>query len=137
MILRVVLLVDSRAGPLRNELQRSVADSNGEAEGEIEHAALAAVLEACAREADLPRTKSVDLPPGGERAREERTNIGLLESTRPVRCPAEHGEWARADLALHATVLLDHLDERVVGCREAVIADGGEVGDFGAATIYV
>lgn len=85
--------------------------------------------------------KSVDLPPGGEASqqasREGRTNIGLFESTRPVRCPAEHGEWARADLALHATVLLDHLDERVVGCREAVIADGGEVGDFGAATIYV
>lgn len=56
MVLRVVLLVDSRAGPLRNELQRGVADGNRKAEGEIEHAALAAVFEACTREADLART---------------------------------------------------------------------------------
>lgn len=66
-----------------------------------------------------------------------RTNIRLLEPTRPVCCPTKHGEWARADLALHATVLLDHLDERVVGCRKAVIADGGEVRDFGTAAVYV
>lgn len=56
VILRVVLFVDSRAGSLRNELQRGIADGNGEAEREIEHTALATVLEACAREADLPRT---------------------------------------------------------------------------------
>lgn len=140
VVLRVVLLVDSRTGPLGNEFQRGVTDGNGEAKREIKHAALAAVLEACARETDLtaqPVSKPVFATrwrvgmEGGE------TNIRLLEPTRPVRRPAEHGEWARADLALHATVLLDHLDERVVGCGEATIADGGEIGDLGAAAVYV
>lgn len=62
VVLRVVLLVDSRARPLGNELQRGVTDGNGEAKREIKHAALAAVLEACARETDLtaqPVSKSV------------------------------------------------------------------------------
>lgn len=76
------------------------------------------------------------LPPNG-RGEEGRANIRLLKPTRPVRRPAEHGEWARADLAFHATVLLDHLNERVVRCGEAVIADSGEVRDFGAAAVYV
>lgn len=141
VVLRVVLLVDSRAGPLCNELQRGVTDGNREAKGEIKHAALAAVLEACARETDLtaqPVSKSVFATRWWGRMEEGgKTNIRLLEPTRPVRRPAEHGEWARADLALHATVLLDHLDERIVRCGEAIIADGGEIRDFGTAAVYV
>lgn len=67
----------------------------------------------------------------------EAANIRLLEPTCSVGCPAEHGEGARADLAFHAAVFFDHLDERVVGCGETVVAYGGEVGDFGAAAVYV
>jgi len=47
--------------------------------------------------------------------------------------PAEDGEGSRADFAFFAIVLLDHLNVGVL--REAVLADGREVGGFPAGAV--
>jgi len=67
---------------------------------------LAAVLEAGACEAD----------------------VGSLLSRGAVGLPAEDGEGSRADLALCAVVLLQHL--HIGAIRQAFLADGRKVGSF-------
>ncbi len=49
--------------------------------------------------------------------------------------PREDGKRSRTDLAFGAIVLLEHLDVRIR--REAILADGGEVGGLPAGTIQV
>lgn len=113
MVLGVVLLVDVAAWALGDEFEGGVTDGDGEAEGEIEHAALTAVLEARACEADG----------------------GFFVADCAVDRPAEDGEGARANLAFKANGFFDHLDVGVGA--EAGLAHGGEVGFFPAGAVDV
>lgn len=120
MVLRVVFPVDGGFWSGGNHLQSRVSDNDRQAEGQVEHAALAAVLETGTCEAD----------------------IGALLARCTVCLPAEDGEGTGAldelvsysshtdtmrtyNLAFGAVVLLQHLHVRVLG--EAVLTHGWEI----------
>lgn len=60
-------------------------------------------------------------------------DVGTLASRGAIRFPFEYCERSRADLALFAIVLLDHLDVWVFG--ETAFADGREVCGLPAGAI--
>jgi hypothetical protein len=76
MLLRVVLSVDVTLRSWRDHFERGVSDYDGQTEGQIQHAALTAVLESRTCQAD----------------------VGTLLSRGSVGLPAKDGEWACADL---------------------------------------
>lgn len=106
ILLRIKLLVDVALRTWRHHFQSCITDHNWQTKGKIQHAALAAVLEAGAREA---------------------YHCSLL-ATRPVGLPSEYCEGSAADVAFSAVVFFEHLDEWVVA--EARLADAWEVGGF-------
>ncbi len=115
VVLRKVLAVDLALRAGGDQLEGLVADDDGQAELQVHDAALAGVLEAGARQADV--------------------GAPLAPVRPPVARPAEHGEGPRAQLALGAVVLLEHLDVGVLG--QAVLAHRGEVGGFPPGPVEV
>jgi len=113
MVLGIILLINIALGALGDEFQGGVTDRDRKAEGKVQHAALAAVLE--------PRTRKAD--------------VCFLVADCAVDAPPEDRERTRADLAFHSRLLFDHLDVGVAA--ETGFADGGEVGGFAAGAVDV
>jgi hypothetical protein len=86
MLLCVIFSIYCALRTWRYHFERCVADYYGEAEGKIEHATLAAVLEAGACEAD----------------------IGALLSRCSIWFPLEYRKWTRANLAFYTEKLTKH-----------------------------
>lgn len=63
------------------------------------------------------------------------TYIGTFAARCAVGLPLEDGEGSGTDLAFFAMVLLDHLNEGVIG--ETIFADGGKIGGFPTGTIEI
>lgn len=113
MVLRPVLLVDIALGTLSHHFQRRVSDRNGQAKAKIQHAALAAVLQ----------------PRAGQ------ANVRLLCARGAVGGPPENGVRACANLAFQVAGRFQHLDVGVGA--EAGLAEGWEVGGFAAGAVGI
>lgn len=113
MVLRIILLVDGAVRPLCDKLERGVAHCDRQAKRQVQHAALAAVLEARACQA----------------------NIGLFHARCAIGRPAEDGERSRTDLTFKTLFFLDHLHVWVAA--ETILTHGWKVICLAAGAVRI